>query len=211
MLVNGLRREYLLFPSERKVSPLVLFLHGTGATASWANQETGWSQLAARAGFTLALPDAMSANPDHPPRFLTNPQLWNDGCPTSPSTGASTDDVSFLARVIDDVQSRLGIDAKRVYLSGFSNGAAMAFRDASDVPSPAAWHWEFGDGETSDEANPVHTYLIPGVYDVRLTVTGAAGPAARQKAAFVTVGPAGRGGVLGEPRLRPTPRALPPR
>ena len=97
---------------------------------------------------------------------------------------------------------------------GATAGAAplsVAFRDASDVPSPAAWHWEFGDGETSDESNPVHTYLIPGAYDVRLTVMGAAGPAARQKAAFVTVGPAGRGGVLGGPRTRPTPRALPPR
>jgi PKD repeat protein len=34
------------------------------------------------------------------------------------------------------------------------------------------WLWEFGDGETSDEMNPVHIYKEGGVYDVKLTVTG---------------------------------------
>ncbi|MDD3622180.1 MAG: PKD domain-containing protein, partial [Methanofollis sp.] len=32
------------------------------------------------------------------------------------------------------------------------------------------WHWDFGDGTTSDEKNPVHTFEA-GVYDVSLTVT----------------------------------------
>jgi PKD repeat protein len=31
--------------------------------------------------------------------------------------------------------------------------------------------WDFGDGGTSDEANPQHTYNNPGSYDVTLTVT----------------------------------------
>ncbi|MFZ2603079.1 MAG: PKD domain-containing protein, partial [Candidatus Omnitrophota bacterium] len=30
--------------------------------------------------------------------------------------------------------------------------------------------WEFGDGSTSTEVNPIHTYLNPGVYTVKLTV-----------------------------------------
>ena len=133
LLVNGLRREYLLVPSPRKASPVVLFLHGMGATASWADEETGWSQLAVRKGFTLVLPEAMSANPDRPPRFLTNPQRWNDGCPTSGHVEAVADDVAFIGRVIDDVRTRLPIDPARVFLSGFSNGAAMAFRAATEL------------------------------------------------------------------------------
>jgi PKD repeat protein len=32
------------------------------------------------------------------------------------------------------------------------------------------WLWEFGDGITSREQNPVHAYREEGVYDVRLTV-----------------------------------------
>jgi gliding motility-associated-like protein len=35
--------------------------------------------------------------------------------------------------------------------------------------------WEFGDGETSTAKDPVHTYVIPGLYTVRLTATGLSG------------------------------------
>jgi glucose/arabinose dehydrogenase len=94
-----------------------------------------------------------------------------------------------------------------------SSGAApltVAFQDASEVPRASAWHWEFGDGTSSDERNPVHPYLVPGSYDVRLTVTGPGGEAVRQKAAFVEVVPASRQFVccFGP---RPAPRVLPPR
>ena len=36
--------------------PLVVVLHGAGGTAAWADGETGWSAVAAREGFALALP-----------------------------------------------------------------------------------------------------------------------------------------------------------
>jgi PKD repeat protein len=32
------------------------------------------------------------------------------------------------------------------------------------------WRWDFGDGTTSDQQNPVHVYIEPGKYDVTLTV-----------------------------------------
>jgi len=35
--------------------------------------------------------------------------------------------------------------------------------------------WDFGDGETSTEAEPVHKYMKEGVYDISLTVTSANG------------------------------------
>lgn len=34
------------------------------------------------------------------------------------------------------------------------------------------WHWNFGDGVTSNEQNPIHLYSIPGSYTVTLTVNG---------------------------------------
>lgn len=37
------------------------------------------------------------------------------------------------------------------------------------------FHWSFGDGTTSTDPQPVHTYARPGTYPVRLTVTDAAG------------------------------------
>ena len=36
---------------------------------------------------------------------------------------------------------------------------------------PTSWHWDFGDGTTSTEPNPSHTYTSPGNYDVSLTVS----------------------------------------
>ena len=41
---------------------------------------------------------------------------------------------------------------------------------------PATWSWTFGDGDTSTDRNPLHTYRAAGTYDVTLTVTSAVGP-----------------------------------
>jgi PKD repeat protein len=41
--------------------------------------------------------------------------------------------------------------------------------------TPTSYLWNFGDGLTSTLANPTHTYGMPGVYIVTLTVTNAAG------------------------------------
>jgi len=38
-----------------------------------------------------------------------------------------------------------------------------------------SWHWDFGDGTTSTEQNPAHTYASAGTYTVNLTVTHADG------------------------------------
>ena len=49
------------------------------------------------------------------------------------------------------------------------------FRDLSDHDANAAaidtWLWDFGDGTTSNEAAPTHTYTTPGAYLVKLTAT----------------------------------------
>ena len=39
------------------------------------------------------------------------------------------------------------------------------------------FEWTFGDGSTSTEANPTHTYTEPGTYNVRLTATDSTGKA----------------------------------
>ena len=45
--------------------------------------------------------------------------------------------------------------------------------------SPHRVKWDFGDGSTSDQTSPSHTFTRPGVYPVSLTVTDEAGGAAR--------------------------------
>jgi PKD repeat protein len=39
------------------------------------------------------------------------------------------------------------------------------------APGALSWLWNFGDGNTSTQQNPVHTYTVAGVYTVTVTVT----------------------------------------
>jgi hypothetical protein len=43
--------------------------------------------------------------------------------------------------------------------------------DSRTTNQVVQWHWDFGDGQISTEANPEHTYTEPGNYPVKLTVT----------------------------------------
>ncbi|MFN5134593.1 MAG: PKD domain-containing protein [Chitinophagaceae bacterium] len=45
----------------------------------------------------------------------------------------------------------------------------VLFTDESIIPK--SWLWDFGDGNTSTAANPVHTFASLGIYTVKLTVT----------------------------------------
>jgi polyhydroxybutyrate depolymerase len=139
----------------------VTFLHGKGATAAWADNETGWSQHAMKEGFALAVPQAQATNPLQPPKFLTNPPFWTDvaefrrdesdnlkeelqqeinseaGLLSSPnqplsSSHSDRDDIAFLTAVIDDALSRTGTDPAKVFMVRFSNGAGMTFRYAAE-------------------------------------------------------------------------------
>lgn len=50
----------------------------------------------------------------------------------------------------------------------------VTFTDTS-TGSPHTWLWDFGDGNTSNLKNPVHTYASAGSYNVTLTVTNGDG------------------------------------
>ncbi len=51
-----------------------------------------------------------------------------------------------------------------------------------------SYTWNFGDGTTSNEANPTHTYASPGTYTVSLTVLNNCGAATLQKTIVLTSG-----------------------
>jgi PKD repeat protein len=55
--------------------------------------------------------------------------------------------------------------------------------------SPNSWNWDFGDGETSSEQNPTHTYSFPGTYTVKLEASNSIGPSAAQKTEYIKVWP----------------------
>ena len=49
------------------------------------------------------------------------------------------------------------------------------------------WLWDFGDTQTSANANPVNTYADPGVYSVTLTATGAGGTNGLTRTNYIVV------------------------
>ena len=59
---------------------------------------------------------------------------------------------------------------------------AIDFTDLSVVgDSPiATWSWDFGDGGTSTDQNPSHTYTTPGTFDITLILTDANGCTSNQ-------------------------------
>ena len=62
-------------------------------------------------------------------------------------------------------------------VAGFTftaNQLAVSFADQS-TNAPTQWQWAFGDGATSTQANPQHTYSLPGTYQVCLTARSVCG------------------------------------
>jgi PKD repeat protein/Zn-dependent protease len=63
----------------------------------------------------------------------------------------------------------------------------VRFRDFSSG-HPLAWLWDFGDGTTSTEKDPVHTYTKEGYYTTRLHVANAFGSDSLTRPNHITVG-----------------------
>jgi parallel beta-helix repeat protein len=60
----------------------------------------------------------------------------------------------------------------------------VAFTDTTS-DSPTAWNWSFGDGTSSTEKNPRHTYSAAGNYTVKLTASNAAGSSTKSKYNYI--------------------------
>jgi Zn-dependent metalloprotease/plastocyanin len=62
----------------------------------------------------------------------------------------------------------------------------IAFRDLS-TESPTSWAWDFGDGNTSIQKNPTHTYTQNGTYDVELISSNSFGSDTLVKTTLVSI------------------------
>jgi PKD repeat protein len=61
----------------------------------------------------------------------------------------------------------------------------VTFTDQS-TNSPTSWLWDFGDGTTSPNQNPVHQYTVAGYYTVTLIATNGAGSDDEIKPNYIT-------------------------
>ena len=75
------------------------------------------------------------------------------------------------------------------FIADNTSGVAPLTANFSDTSTGdiTDWLWNFGDGETSIEENPVHTYDNTGTYTVSLTVSSPGGSDSEVKADYITV------------------------
>ncbi|PKG32387.1 PKD domain-containing protein, partial [Methanoregula sp.] len=62
---------------------------------------------------------------------------------------------------------------------------AVAFTDKS-TNAPTGWKWDFGDGASSTEQNPTHTYTTLGIYSVTLTASNKDGSDTTTKVNYIS-------------------------
>lgn len=139
---GGRSRSYIVHvpPAARggRPLPVVLNFHGGGGNAENQQKYSRMDPLADREGFLVVYPDGTGRRTD---RLLT----WNAGTCCAYSVLNRVDDVGFTLALLRDLDSRQAIEGGRVYATGLSNGAMMAWRlavGASDrvaaiAPSPA--------------------------------------------------------------------------
>lgn len=76
------------------------------------------------------------------------------------------------------------------FTSDITEGCAETTVNFTDRSRYAdSWKWDFGDGATSDEQNPSHTYSTAGIYTVSLLIANSCGEDEAVKTEYITIFP----------------------
>ncbi len=128
---NGEQRSYLLhIPSgidPDQTTPVVLIFHGFGLSGTEMVRITGFNDQADSEGFVAVYPNGSGSR-----------SAWNGGDCCGEASANQIDDVGFVRALIEDLSTTITIDRKRVYATGFSNGAIMAYRLACELSDQIA-------------------------------------------------------------------------
>ncbi|OBJ60724.1 PHB depolymerase family esterase [Mycobacterium sp. 1423905.2] len=116
--VGGAERTYRLYQPEGlpATAPLVVMLHGGFGSARQAENSYDWDDVADAEKFVVAYPDGLH-------------RAWNTnggGC-CGRSARDGVDDIAFISAAVADVEKNVRIDPARIYATGMSNGAIMAY------------------------------------------------------------------------------------
>jgi polyhydroxybutyrate depolymerase len=114
------------FDPARRV-PLVIGLHPSGGSGNTFDQDSGLSAAATSKGFAVMLPDGGIRLPA---ATGGDGSYWNiPGVPLVSGSAVpkdARDDVRFIADAIDHLVKHNCVDARRIYVTGFSGGARMS-------------------------------------------------------------------------------------
>lgn len=127
-----------------------------------------------------------------------NGQVFNTMSPTATYTNPGTYDVSVTITTADGCTEtlllrnnvRVGTPVTPDFtadITDLCSGSEVQFTDLTTGANQ--WLWDFGDGDTSTERNPVHIYTSNGEFTVSLTAYNNGCPTTVTKTQFVTVRP----------------------
>src|SRR5690349_5790909 len=115
--VGGTLRSYTVQLPAQRLVPLVVVLHGKTQRGADMVARTAWPEVAKRGGFAVVFPDGLN-------------HAWADARtkagPALRGPPEGTDDVAFIAKLVEKLVTNGTADPKRVYVAGVSNGGAMA-------------------------------------------------------------------------------------
>ena len=119
---DNVNREYLLYVpssySRKSEAPIVLNFHGFGGTAIGQLHYSDWRELANKYGFILIYPQGLE--------LKTGGSHWNPD-PATRGSKSDSNDLGFIRSLIDRISTEYSVDLTRVYATGYSNGAGMAY------------------------------------------------------------------------------------
>jgi polyhydroxybutyrate depolymerase len=114
--IGGTTRTFVAELPGTTPAPLVIVLHGNAQTSADMVARTSWPRVAKREHFAVVFPDGLNrAWADLRPNDKRGDRLPPEG----------TDDVAFIAKLIDKYVAGGIADPKHVYVTGVSNGGAM--------------------------------------------------------------------------------------
>jgi polyhydroxybutyrate depolymerase len=129
ILSGGITRTYRLHIPITYVSgaaaPLLFNLHGGTSNANAQGIVSGMHAKSDTEGFLLIEPEGYGG--------AFNIRTWNAGNCCGPATNAGIDDVAFTDAMIDNIAADACVDAKRIFATGYSNGAMLSHRLACQL------------------------------------------------------------------------------
>jgi poly(hydroxyalkanoate) depolymerase family esterase len=112
----GALKMFSFVPENLQEPPaLVVVLHGCGQTAAGYDLGAGWSTLAQHFGFALLMPEQQSSNNGRGCFNWFNPE----------DTARDSGEACSIRQMIARISSDIGIDRRRIFVTGLSAGGAM--------------------------------------------------------------------------------------
>lgn len=109
--------------------PLVIVLHGFHNEVESIGIYTNFDKKASKENFVVVYP--------HGTMNKNGYYLWNAGSVYSEWTNEAKD-IAFISALIEHISRNYSIDKNRIYITGHSNGAMMAYRVAAELSEKIA-------------------------------------------------------------------------